>query len=255
MPLLGGVEGYLGARLWQREVDENVEIVVETALCAMIRELQPGILLNDRMDLPDATDLATPEQWQPRGWVTSNGKPIVWEVCQTLTGSWGYDRDNLNWKSPELLVQLLIDSVSKGGNLLLNVGPNGRGEFEPRAVRALEGIGEWMRLHGRSIYGATMSEFDPPADGRYTQRGNRLYLHLFSWPFRHVHLDGLLGRVEYAQFLHDGSEVKLAGGDDPFSRVSDLVAARREETKTVSFELPVQRPEVLVPVIELFLRD
>jgi alpha-L-fucosidase len=236
--------GKKGREDWQSE-----------ALVAMIRELQPGILLNDRMDLPEATDLATPEQWQPRGWVTSNGKPVVWEACQTLNGSWGYDRDNLDWKSPELLVQLLIDSVSKGGNLLLNVGPNARGEFEPRATKTLDAIGEWMRLHGRSIYGATMSEFVPPPDGRYTQRGDRLYLHLFSWPYGHVHLDGLCDRVEYAQFLHDGSEVRFAGGDDPYARVSDLVAARREETKTVSFVLPVQRPDVLVPVIEVFLRE
>lgn len=224
-------------------------------LHAMIRELQPHVLLNDRMDWPSGTDLATPEQWQPRGWVTSNGKPMVWEACQTLNGSWGYDRDNLDWKSPQLLVQLLIDSVSKGGNLLLNVGPTARGEFDPRARATLAAIGEWMHQHGRAIYGATMSELPPPADGRYTQRGNRLYYHCFSWPYRHLHLDGLLDRVDYAQFLHDGSEVRFTGGDDPFSRVSDLVAARWRESKSLSFELPVQRPDVVVPVIEMFLRE
>lgn len=236
--------GAKGREDWQSE-----------SLVSMIRELQPGILLNDRMDLSEQSDFSTPEQWQPRGWVTSNGVPTLWEACQTLNGSWGYDRDNLNWKSPELLLQLLIDSVSKGGNLLLNVGPNARGEIEPRAVATLQHIGDWMRLHGRSIYGATMSEFTPPPDGRYTQRGDRLYLHLFSWPFEHIHLDGLRDRVVYAQFLHDGSEVQFAKGDDPFARVSDLVAARREETRTVSLRLPVQRPDVKVPVIELFLRD
>jgi alpha-L-fucosidase len=225
------------------------------ALHAMIRELQPNILLNDRLDLPEARDFATPEQWQPRGWVTSSGTPVMWEACQTLNGSWGYDRDNLDWKSPEMLVKLLIDSVSKGGNLLLNVGPTARGEFDPRARATLTTIGEWTRIHGRSIYGTTMSEFPQPADGRYTQRGNKLYFHLFSWPFRHVHLDGLLERVDYAQFLHDGSEITFAPGDDPYARVSDVVAARRDETKTLSLELPVQKPDVLVPVIELFLRE
>jgi alpha-L-fucosidase len=225
------------------------------SLHAMIRELQPHILLNDRMDLPEARDFATPEQWQPRGWVTSGGTPVVWEACQTLNGSWGYDRDNLDWKSPEMLVKLLVDSVSKGGNLLLNIGPTARGEFDPRAQATLATIGEWMRVHGRSIYGATMSEFTPPLDGRYTQRSNRLYLHLFSWPFAHVHLDGLLDRVEYAQLLHDGSEIKFAPGDDPYARVSDVVAARRDETKTLSLVLPIQKPDVLVPVIELFLRE
>jgi len=116
-------------------------------------------------------------------------------------------------------------------------------------------LGDWMRVHGRSIFGATMSEFSPPLDGRFTQRGNRLYLHLFAWPYVHLHLDGLKDRIIYAQLLNDGSVILFAEGDDPFARVSDLVAARREETKTVSFRLPVQRPDVLVPVIEFFLRD
>jgi alpha-L-fucosidase len=223
-------------------------------LHALIRELQPHIILNDRLDLPDARDIATPEQWQPRGWVTSDGQPVVWEACHTLNGSWGYDRDNRAWKSPEMLVKLLIDSVAKGGNLLLNVGPTARGEFDPRARHTLAAIGDWMRVHARAITGATMSAFTPPLDGRYTQRGDRLYLHLFSWPYAHVHLDGLRGSVAYAQLLHDGSEVKFASGDDPYARVSDLVAARRAETQTLSLELPVQKPDVLVPVIELFLR-
>jgi alpha-L-fucosidase len=79
---------------------------------------------------------------------------VVWEACQTLNGSWGYDRDNLNWKSSDQLIRLLVDTVSKDDNLLLNVGPNGRGELEPRALETLNAIGAWMRLHSRSIHGA-----------------------------------------------------------------------------------------------------
>lgn len=226
------------------------------SLYAMIRELQPHVLLNDRLDLPGATDLATPEQWQPRAWVTANGEPMVWEACQTLNGRWGYDRDALDWKSPEMLLRQLIDNVSKGGNLLLNVGATPRGEFEPNAVRIFSAIGEWMRLHGRSIYGATISEFDPPQDGRFTQRGDRLYYHCFTWPIRHLHLDGLRDRVDYAHFLHDGSELKVVSGDDPEQpHVSDLIAARRDELKTITFDVPTQKPDVSVPVIELFLRE
>ncbi|MBE3577055.1 MAG: alpha-L-fucosidase [Limnochordales bacterium] len=82
-------------------------------LVRMIRELQPEILLNDRLDLPDAWDFKTPEQSQPRGWVTVNGKPVVWEACWTFSGSWGYHRDEASWKSVEQLVQLLIDTVSR----------------------------------------------------------------------------------------------------------------------------------------------
>jgi hypothetical protein len=91
------------------------------------------------------------------------------------------------------------------------VGPNARGEFEPKAIGRLRGIGEWMRLHGRSIYGCTASEYTPPPDCRYTYNPDtrRLYLHLFAWPFRHVHLEGLAGKVEYAQLLNDASEIKM----------------------------------------------
>ncbi len=218
-------------------------------LLAMTRQLQPGIIVNDRLEIPG--DVKTPEQYQPRGWMTVEGKPVVWEACQTLNGSWGYDRDNLDWKSAEMLVKMLVDSVSKGGNLLLNVGPNARGEFEPKAVERLRAIGQWMRLHGRAIYGCTASDFPPPPDCRYTQNGDRLYLHLFDWPFKHVHLDGLAGRVEYAQLLHDASEVRRLEFD-PAGMESTIFQRGRSGTLTV--ELPVQKPDVLVPVIELFLK-
>jgi alpha-L-fucosidase len=221
-------------------------------LLALVRELAPRIIVNDRLDLPGAADLRTPEQYQPRGWVTVDGRPVVWEACQTLNGSWGYDRDNLDWKPPELLARMLVDSVSKGGNLLLNVGPTGRGEFDPRARATLAALGEWMRLHGRAIHGATASAHTPPPDCRYTRRGDRLYLHLFAWPYKHVHLDGLAGKVRYAQLLNDASEIERVEFA-PSRRLSDLVSAASAETLTL--QLPVQRPDVLVPVIELFLSE
>jgi alpha-L-fucosidase len=218
-------------------------------LMAMVRQLQPGIIVDDRMGI--GGDFKTPEQYQPRGWMEVDGKPVVWEACQTLNGSWGYDRDNLDWKSVDMLVRMLVDTVSKGGNLLLNIGPNARGEFEPKAVERLRGIGEWMRLHNRSIYGCTASDFVPPPDCRYTQNGKRLYLHLFSWPFRHVHLDGLADRVEYAQLLNDGSEIKMLV-IDPHQPAQTITMSGTAGALTL--ELPVQKPDVVVPVIELFLK-
>jgi len=212
------------------------------SLVAMVRELQPGILVNNRSEMPG--DFHTPEQVQPRGWVQVDGKPVVWEACQTLNGSWGYDRDNLDWKPPSLLLHMLIDAVSKGGNMLLNVGPTGRGEFDPRALATLQALGDWMRLHGRAIYGATQSAFTPPPDCRFTQRGDRLYLHLFAWPFKHIVLDGLAGRVTYAQLLNDASEVKMSEQPLPEGGAGG---------RTLRLELPVQQPDVLVPVVELFL--
>ncbi|MCB0105907.1 MAG: alpha-L-fucosidase, partial [Caldilineaceae bacterium] len=173
--------------------------------------------------------------------------------CQTLNGSWGYHRDNLDWKSTDMLIRMLVDGVSKDGNLLLNVGPNARGEFEPKALERLREIGAWMRLHGRAIYGCGASEFTAPADCRYTQRGNRLYLHIFDWPFRHVHLPGLGDRVAYAQLLSDASEVKMRVIDPSQGAQNTTMGGLQPNTLTL--ELPVQKPDVSVPVVELFLKE
>lgn len=123
------------------------------SLFALCRELQPRMLVNDRLGIPG--DFVTPEQYQPTAPLTdSDGVPQVWEACQTLNGSWGYHRDNRDQKSATTLVQMLSDSVSMGGNMLLNVGPDGRGAIAPRDQRTLEEIGEWMQLHRDAIVGA-----------------------------------------------------------------------------------------------------
>lgn len=216
-------------------------------LLEMVRELQPHIIVDNRLDLPpEMADIHTPEQYQPRGWVHVDGKPVVWETCQTFSGSWGYYRDEYTWKSPEQLIQMLVNTVSCGGNLLMNVGPTARGTFDDRALNALGVYRDWMKLNARSIYGCTQSEFTAPPDCRFTQNGNRLYLHVFAWPFRHIHLDGLAGKVEYAQLLHDASEIRFS---------SRAEAERRGlSADTLTLEIPVRKPDVVVPVIELFLK-
>ncbi len=218
-------------------------------LIEMIRSLQPGIILNDRLQIDQ--DLKTPEQYQPRSWVHVDGKPVVWEACQTLSGSWGYHRDEATWKSPEQLVKMLINSVACGGNLLMNVGPTGRGEFDERAMNALDAYGRWMCRHGRSMYGCTQSAFTPPEDCRYTQNGKRLYLHIFSWPFKHIHLDGMAGKIEYAQLLNDASEIIFTEPDKdaPHGHMTPETG-----DDSVLLQLPVLKPDVTVPVIELFLK-
>jgi len=223
-------------------------------LVTMIRELQPSILINDRADLLDTDwgwDFKTPEQFMVREWVKVDGQPVLWETCQTFSGSWGYHRDEASWKSVEQLVQMLIDTVSKGGNFLLNVGPTARGEFDERAMDRLSGIGKWMKQHNRSIYNCTQApeEFKPPQDCRltYNPDTNRLYVHVFAWPFKELVLDGFAGKVEYAQLLNDGSEVQLVERQPHQAELE----TRRE--KTLTLRLPVQKPNVVVPVIELFL--
>jgi alpha-L-fucosidase len=220
-------------------------------LLQLTRELQPRIIVDNRLDLPvEQADIHTPEQYQPREWVHVDGKPVVWETCQTFSGSWGYYRDETSWKSPEQLIKMLVNSVACGGNLLMNVGPTGRGTFDHRALQALKVYEDWMYLHSRSIYGCTQSEFSAPADCRFTQNGNRLYLHVFSWPFQHIHLDGLAGKVEYAQLLNDASEVKIL---EPSTQTSHITPGMRDGS--ITLEVPVAQPPVVVPVIELFLKD
>ena len=87
----------------------------------MTRELQPGIVINDRLDLDDVEggwDYRTPEQFMPREWVTYQGERVLWETCQTFSGSWGYHRDETSWKSIEQLVQMLVGVVSRGRQLI-----------------------------------------------------------------------------------------------------------------------------------------
>lgn len=207
-------------------------------LLQLVRELQPGVIVDNRLDLPNEyADIHTPEQYQPREWVQVDGKPVVWEACQTFSGSWGYYRDEYTWKSPQQLVQMLINSVATGGNLLMNVGPTARGLFDDRALAALSVYGDWMRLHSRAIYGCTQSEFTAPSDCRFTQNGDRLYVHIYAWPFEQLHLDGMAGRVAYAQLLNDASEVHFS-----------------ESKGTLTLRLPVRSPDVVVPVVELFLK-
>jgi alpha-L-fucosidase len=218
-------------------------------LLAMVRELQPSAIVNDRLGIPG--DFVTPEQYQPVAPMQRDGRRVRWEACQTLNGSWGYDRDNLQYKTAGMVIRMLVDGVAKDGNLLLNVGPTGRGRFDPQALAILGELGEWLELHGRAVYGCGASEYRPPPDCRYTQRGDRLYLHLFVWPYRHVHLPGLAGRVEYAQFLHDASEVGIrvvgAGQQAQNTRMGGLPEG------TLTLDLPTVAPPVSLPVIELFL--
>lgn len=225
------------------------------ALVADIRRKAPGIILNDRLDLPYGWDIKTPEQGQPRRGLTVDGKPVVWEACQTLSGSWGYHRDEMTWRSTPQLIRTLVDCVAKDGNLLLNVGPTGRGEFDDRALERLRGLGAWMRRHGRSIYGCgpAPAAFTVPEDARltYNAEKNRLYVHLFAWPYKMLHLDGAFReRVEYAQFLHDASEVHIATAANTWN----LAHVVNADDPTLTLNLPQVEPPVDVPVIELFLK-
>lgn len=148
---------------------------------------------------------------------------------------------------------MLVNTVCIGGNLLMNVGPTQRGYLDKRAVDALGVYADWMKYNSRSIYGCTMAEpeFKAPRGTRLTQSvdGKRLYIHLVEYPYAFLEFDGLAGKIDYAQFLHDGSEILYTeGGVDHFSE------GRTQADTLVAFKIPFVKPDTPVPVIEVFLK-
>lgn len=211
-------------------------------LVRMVRKLQPGIIINNRLGLDnyaDGGDFETPEQVSTAELAKYKGK--TWETCQTFSGSWGYYRDEDTWKTHRQLLDLLISSVSNGGNLILNVGPTARGEFDYRATRALDSLGYWMHANSKAIYNCTSAPdgFTAPAGCKLTfnKTTGRLYIHVFDYPQGKLILPGYLGKVRYAQFLNDDSELLFApsGTDD------------------LGLILPAKKPPYEIPVIELVL--
>lgn len=222
-------------------------------LISLVRFLQPEILVNNRLDLPGSGDIVTPEQFLPDDQVLDDaGDPAVWEGCHTFSGSWGYHRDESNWKSVKTCVELLVNHVARNGNLLMNVGPTSRGCIDWRAMDRLAGYGHWMKYNARAIYGcgSAPSQFPAPDNCCYTYHPERkrLYLHLFSWAFKHINLENLGGKVRYAQLLADGSEIKMQEFHCPRYIVTPPGG--------ITLELPVNPPEEaqLLPVIELVLK-
>lgn len=228
--------------------DWESEELIKTA-----RSLQPNIIIDNRTELEQ--DLWTPEQYQPQDWVrhAQTGELVTWEACQTFSGSWGYYRDEMTWKSPEMLIQMLVNTVSIGGNLLMNVGPTSRGYLDDRSQAALKVYGDWMKYNSRSIYGCTMAEpeFKAPNGCKFTQSedGKRLYVHLIEYPFAFLELKGFAGKVDYAQFLHDGSELLYTE-----NTVDHFSEGRTAADDLLVIKLPVVKPNTPVPVIELFLK-
>lgn len=211
-------------------------------LVKMIREINPDIIIDNRLGIEQ--DTITPEQTHTPTWpeYSDTGEKRVWEAWQTFSGAWGYSRDEMSWKTPEMLVRLLISCVSTGGNLIMNVGPTSRGFFDKRADKALEAYGEWLRVNGRSIYDCTMAEpeFIAPIGSMLTQSNDekRLYIHLVDYPYSDLYMQNMAGKISYCQLLQDGSEVIFHDNTDG----------------TVRFVTPKIKPDGIIPVIEVVLK-
>lgn len=177
-------------------------------LYSYVRSLQPNIIINNRVDKgglmggkeEHAGDYGTPEQEIP-----ANGLPGVdWESCMTMNDTWGFKKNDSNWKSAKTLVENLVDCVSKGGNYLLNVGPTALGEIPGPSVDRLAEVGSWLRKNGEAIYGAQAGPFTRPFKwGRVTQKPGKLYVHVFDRSLSEVQIPGLKTRFTKAYRLSD----------------------------------------------------
>jgi len=186
----------------------------------MVFELQPDIIVNNRNGLPG--DFATPEQHIE---AAKGGR--AWETCMTMNESWGYQKADTDWKSPETIVTNLATCAHGGGNYLLNIGPKPDGSVPEESVRILTEVGQWMDKNGPTIYETEPCNADWHIYGGYTRHGNTLYMHITHWPgetpagnwlefFRPqsvVSIGGLRAKVKSARLFASGKPVAFEQGD------------------------------------------
>jgi alpha-L-fucosidase len=189
-----------------------------------IHELQPRTLMNNRIGIPG--DFETPEQFLPDsipvkgnrldfanratgtkpGEVPSPQDFRLWETCMTINHTWAYNKNDRDFKSAKDLVRTLVEVASRGGNFLLNVGPEPDGTIQPEFQERLLAIGKWLRVNGEAIYGTTYGPLQSLSFGRTTAKGRNVYLHVFDWQAEQITVPGLTASVE---------SVSLLAGDRP----------------------------------------
>ncbi len=209
-----------------------------------IHGLQPNTLINDRLyerKPGNRADFGTPEQFVPASGIRdSSGQPVLWESCVTINNdSWGYNKYETEFKTTRDLIRMLIEVVSKGGNLLLNVGPTPDGRIQDEFVTRLNALGRWLNVNGEAIYGTTASPFARlPFFGRATAKGSTVYLHLFEWP-----ADGRLRVPGLKNLVHSA---RLLGSPDA------RITTRRDQDDVI-LSLPAQAPDETANVVALRL--
>jgi alpha-L-fucosidase len=197
----------------------------------MIHTLQPGCLINNRLGGIGA-DYGTPEQEIPGAAQSS-----AFEVCMTLNNSWGYNRNDHHWKDPKSVVFNLCDTVSKGGNYLLNVGPTAEGLFPDESVRILRAVGKWLDVNGEAIYGAGAGP-----DMRWqedikmvTTKPGLLYLHVFDWPKDQ--------KVFYFDFRHRFKKAYLLADSEHRALAVDVYR------RSLMIHVPAQAPDPINSIV------
>ncbi len=192
-------------------------------LIRMVRSYQPDVIIDNRLEgsgedhgsiataCPSlySGDFASPEQIiPPHGIRDELGEMIPWELCATMNNHWGYCNFDRTFKSPDMLIRKLVECTSKGGNMILNVGPDARGNIPEESVKILKEMGSWMKKNGESIYGCTLCDRPKPEWGRYTAKGDVIYAHVMEEPLGAMPLYGISSEeLDRVYYLSDGSEV------------------------------------------------
>jgi len=182
---------------WPLESPERWESV---KMSAMVRRLQPHIIINNRAQLDE--DFGTPEEH-----VTAAEEGRAWEACMTFNGSWGYMPISPDWRSVREVIGMLCTATAGQGNLLLNIGPAPDGSVPPEAVERLTAVGQWINTYGEALYGPvdradTRTEWMPT--GRFTLKGNTAYYWCNRWPGRELAIGGIQTKVLKASLVATG---------------------------------------------------
>ena len=197
-----------------------------TDLINMVRTLQPDVIIDNRLEVsgegfgslaacqpaPYHGDFVSPEQIiPPNGLRDAQGKPLVWESCVTMNDHWGYCATDNFYKPAPMLIKQLVECVSKGGNMILNIGPDATGRIPQRSLEIMAEMGRWLERNGASIYGCGPAGMEKPEYGRITRRGDTLYYHLYENTIGPMPLPGLeKERVGAIRRLADGTEAPLS---------------------------------------------
>ena len=229
-------------------------------LIQMVRKHQPDVIIDNRLEgsgekngsivteTPNSYsgDFASPEMIIPPGGMRDlKGNPIPWELCATLNNHWGYCYHDHTYKTPQTVIRKLVECVSKGGNFILNVGPDAKGKIPKESQDVLEAVGEWMKDNGESIYGCGISEFDKPEWGRYTQNRKTVYAHIYETPLGALPLYQISPKqVKKITFLSSGAEVQRGEAWNT-AMYSDTPFVALGENPVFSYPLPDELDTVL----------
>jgi alpha-L-fucosidase len=201
-------------------------------LTAMIRSLQPQIVVNNRGGWEG--DFITPERK-----IGAFNPQRAWETCDCLADSWGYIPGR-PVRSLRSIIHLLVQVVTGDGNLLLNVGPTPEGEIEPRQVRRLAQVGRWLETYGQSIYGTRGGPFPTQPWGGFTWRENRLYAHVIDWPEDTITIPSLPQRIQRVRSLTSNEVILEKPNGELFIRVPDTDRQTYDTVIEIELDGPVQ---------------